>query len=619
MSTAERLKPALVIGALGVVYGDIGTSPIYTFRESLKAAGEAPGKDVVLGLLSLIFWTLMIVVTIKYVIFVMRADNDGEGGIMALLGLARGAEPNPRLARFLLVAGIAGAALFYGDGMITPAISVLSAVEGLDVATSIFHPYIVPLTLVILVALFVVQSKGSAVIGAFFGPVMAIWFTVIAVVGLIQIAHEPVVLLALVPSHALRFVAGHIGVALPVLGSVFLAVTGAEALYADMGHFGRKPIRFAWFVFVLPALVLNYFGQGALVLSDPGSVDSPFYRLFPNWALYPAVILAAAATVIASQAVISGAFSLSQQAMQLSLLPRLDVRQTSSESIGQVYVPQINWLLMFAVIGLVLGFRSSDALASAYGIAVSGTMLVTTLLLGVVAHYLWRWNAAAIAAVMGILALVDAMFFISNSLKILDGGWFPLLVGAIAFTLMSTWRRGRELILQRISEDNVPIVRFLSERAPSLPRVAGTGIYLASRRDKVPYALADNVRHNKVLHERAALLTVVTERIPTVTEDARMEVEDLGSGFSRVVLHFGFAERPDVPAALEAHREQYPIDMADASFFVGRELPIPTMRPDLALWREHLFTFMTRNAVGASSYFNIPPKRVVELGVQVEL
>ncbi len=619
MSTAERLKPALVIGALGVVYGDIGTSPIYTFRESLKAAGEAPGKDVVLGLLSLIFWTLMIVVTIKYVIFVMRADNDGEGGIMALLGLARGAEPDPRLARFLLVAGIAGAALFYGDGMITPAISVLSAVEGLDVATLLFHPYIVPLTLVILVALFVVQSKGSAVIGAFFGPVMAIWFTVIAVVGLIQIAHEPVVLLALDPSHALRFVAGHIGVALPVLGSVFLAVTGAEALYADMGHFGRKPIRFAWFAFVLPALVLNYFGQGALVLSDPGSVDSPFYRLFPNWALYPAVILAAAATVIASQAVISGAFSLSQQAMQLSLLPRLDVRQTSSESIGQVYVPQINWLLMFAVIGLVLGFRSSDALASAYGIAVSGTMLVTTLLLGVVAHYLWRWNAAAIAAVMGILALVDAMFFISNSLKILDGGWFPLLVGAIAFTLMSTWRRGRELILQRISEDNVPIVRFLSERAPSLPRVAGTGIYLASRRDKVPYALADNVRHNKVLHERAALLTVVTERIPTVTEDARMEVEDLGSGFSRVVLHFGFAERPDVPAALEAHREQYPIDMADASFFVGRELPIPTMRPDLALWREHLFTFMTRNAVGASSYFNIPPKRVVELGVQVEL
>ena len=619
MSTVEPLKPALVIGALGVVYGDIGTSPIYTFRESLKAAGEAPGTNVVLGLLSLIFWTLMIVVTIKYVVFVMRADNDGEGGIMALLGLARGAEPDPRLARFLLVAGIAGAALFYGDGMITPAISVLSAVEGLDVATTVFHPYIVPLTLVILVALFIVQSRGSAVIGAFFGPVMALWFTVIAVVGLIQIAHKPVVLLALDPSHALRFLAGHIGVALPVLGSVFLAVTGAEALYADMGHFGRKPIRFAWFAFVLPALVLNYFGQGALILSDPGSVDSPFYRLFPTWALYPAVILAAAATVIASQAVISGAFSLSQQAMQLSLLPRLDVRQTSTESIGQVYVPQINWLLMFAVIGLVLGFRSSDALASAYGIAVSGTMLVTTLLLGVVAHYLWRWSAVAIAAIMGVLALVDAMFFVSNSLKILDGGWFPLLVGAIAFTLMSTWRRGRELILQRISEDNVPIGRFLSERAPKLPRVSGTGIYLSSRRDKVPYALADNVRHNKVLHERAALLTVVTERIPTVSEDARMEVEDLGSGFSRVVLHFGFAERPDVPAALEAHHEQYAIDMADASFFVGRELPIPTMRPDLALWREQLFAFMTRNAVGASSYFNIPPKRVVELGVQVEL
>ncbi len=617
--TTGRVRPALVLGALGVVYGDIGTSPIYTFRESLKAAGEAPSQGPVLGLLSLVFWTLTIIVTVKYVILVMRADNDGEGGIMALLGLARGAEPDPRVATFLLVAGIAGAALFYGDGMITPAISVLSAIEGLDIATPVLHPYIVPLTIAVLIGLFVVQSRGSGKIGVFFGPVMAVWFVVIACVGIIQVVRNPVVLLAIDPRHALGFLLAHGSVALPVLGAVFLAVTGAEALYADMGHFGRSPIRFAWFAFVLPALAINYFGQGALVLADPHAIDSPFYRLFPTWALYPAVMLAAAATVIASQAVISGAFSLSQQAMQLSLLPRLDVEQTSAESIGQVYVPQINWLLMFGVIGLVLGFRSSEALASAYGIAVSGTMLITTMLLGVVAHYRWKWNLAATAAVMGALAAVDLAFFVSNGLKIIEGGWFPLLVGAVVFTLMSTWRRGRELLLQRVGEDNVPVDRFLPEVAAKLPRVRGTGIYLASRRQQIPYALADNVRHNKVLHERAALLTVITERVPTVSEDKRVDIEDLGFGFTRIVLHFGFAERPDVAAALGALGDRYPVDMNETSFFVGRELPVPTMRPDIARWRERLFAFMTRNAVGASDYFNIPLKRVVELGVQVEL
>jgi KUP system potassium uptake protein len=620
--TTTRLNPlrrAAVIGALGVVYGDIGTSPIYTFRESLKSSGSA-GQEPVLGLLSLVFWALMVVVTLKYVCFVMRADNDGEGGIIALGGLASSAAPDERRRRWLVLIGLAGAALFYGDGMITPAISVLSAVEELQVATPELKPYVIPLTVVVLVGLFLVQSRGRPRIGMLFGPVMSIWFSVLALAGLWQVAKMPAVFAALDPSHGFRFLFGHGWTSFLALGSVFLALTGAEALYADMGHFGRAPIRLDWFSLVLPALVLNYFGQGALVLAHPDAADSPFYRLFPGWALYPMVILATVATVIASQAVISGAFSLSQQGMQLSLLPRLDVRQTSSEEIGQVYVPQINWLLAVIVIGLVLSFRSSDALAAAYGIAVSGTMLVTTLLLAEVARRRWGWGIPMTFGVIGAFFVVDLSFFSANSLKIIEGGWFPLLVGAVVFTLMSTWRRGRQLLIERTSEDNPPLAKFIAELDPSqMPRVRGTAIYLAARRDTLPYAMTDNLRHNKVLHARVVILTVITERVPSVAEAERIEIRDLGKGIWRISVRFGFAERPTLPPVLAAHAADFPIDLAETSFFVGRELPVPSLQPGIAIWREKLYAFMTRNAVAAWDYFQIPPKRVVEVGTQVEL
>ena len=608
----------LLIGALGVVYGDIGTSPIYTFRECLKAIGSG-GADPegVLGMLSLVFWSLMIVVTVKYVVLVMRADNEGEGGIMALVRLAAHSEPNQKRRLALLMLGIAGAALFYGDGMITPAISVLSAVEGLKVATPALAAYVVPVTIIVLIGLFIVQSRGSARIGTVFGPIMAIWFIILGAAGLFQVVQAPGVLAALNPIHGFRFLMAHGWPGFLTLGSVFLALTGAEALYADMGHFGRRPIRIDWFALVLPALILNYFGQGALVLAHPEAVDSPFYHMFPDWLLYPMTLLATAATVIASQAVISGAFSLSQQAMQLSLLPRLDVRQTSEEAIGQVYVPQINWILMASVIGLVLAFRSSDALAAAYGIAVVGTMLITTALLAVVAHRLWSWSIALTVIVIGFLFAVDLAFFAANIVKIPQGGWFPLVVGALAFTLMSTWRRGRQILLERISEDTPRLDRFIAGLDPSaLPRVGGMAIYLAARRETMPSALADNLRHNKVLHERVVLLTVVTERAPRVPDTDRVSIEDLGKGIARATVRFGFAEQPALPSVIAA---SLGVNLSEVSFFLGRETPVPTMHPPLALWREKLFAFMTRNAVSAADYFQIPPKRVVELGTQVEL
>ena len=622
MTSGARINPlrgAVVIGAFGVVFGDIGTSPIYTFRECLKAAGDA-GNETVLGLLSLVFWALMLVVTIKYVCVVMRADNDGEGGIIALGGLAASVAPDERRRRWVVLIGLAGAALFYGDGMITPAISVLSAVEGLQIATPQLQPYVVPLTVVVLIGLFMVQSRGSARIGMFFGPIMSVWFIALAVAGLWEVGHRPAVFAALNPYHGFRFLLGHGWASFSALGSVFLALTGAEALYADMGHFGRAPIRVDWFGLVLPALVLNYFGQGALVLAHPEAIDSPFYHLFPGWAVYPMVILATLATVIASQAVISGTFSLSQQGMQLSLLPRLDIRQTSTEEIGQVYVPQINWLLAVIVIGLVLSFRSSAALAAAYGIAVSGTMLVTTVLLAEVAQRRWSWGMPMVFGVIGVFFVIDFSFFSANSFKIIDGGWFPLLVGSIVFTLMSTWRRGRQLLIERTTEDNPPLAEFIAELDPSqMPRVRGTAIYLASRRDTLPYAMTDNLRHNKVLHERVVILTVVTERVPSVAAADRIQAEDLGKGIWRMTVRFGFAERPALPPVLNAHPADVPIDLAETSFFVGRELPVPSLRPGIAIWREKLYAFMTRNAVAAWNYFQIPPKRVIELGTQVEL
>jgi KUP system potassium uptake protein len=619
-SQANPMRRALLVGALGVVYGDIGTSPIYTLRECLKAGGGGGNTETVLGLLSLIFWALTIVVTMKYVVFVMRADNDGEGGIMALLGLAAHSMHDHRRRVALLLVGVAGAALFYGDGMITPAISVLSAVEGLQVATSVLKPYVVPITIVVLVGLFAVQKGGSERIGAFFGPIMAAWFTILALAGLVQIVRNPGVLAAFDPLHAAGFLAGHGWAGILALGSVFLAMTGAEALYADMGHFGRAPIRVDWLFLVMPALTLNYFGQGALVLAHPDAAESPFFHLFPSWATIPIVLLATAATVIASQAVISGAFSLTQQAMQLGLVPRLDVQQTSEEAIGQVYVPQINWLLMVCVVGLVLAFGSSDNLAAAYGIAVAGTMVITTGLLGLVARRVWQWAVVPTAAVIGIFMIVDLTFFAANAVKIPQGGWFPLLVGVVVFTLMSTWRRGRAILLERTGEDNPLLKGFIRELDPAkLPRVTGTAVYLAARRETVPYALAENMKHNKVLHERIVMLTVITERVPYVPDKERMVVEQLPKGFWEMALHFGFAEAPDVCAALRAHRTEFDINVDETSFFLGRELPVPTLRPDLPVWRERLYAFMTRNAVSASDYFQIPPKRVIELGTRVEL
>ena len=613
-------RPALLLGALGVVFGDIGTSPIYAFRESLKAAGGAPVEATVLGVLSLVFWAVVLVVALKYVVFVMRADNHGEGGTMALLSLALPAAG--RLKGALLVVGLAGASLFFGDAMITPAISVLSAIEGLELALPAVKPYVVPVAAAVLVALFAIQRRGSGKVGKLFGPVMVAWFLVLAVAGLAQILSRPSVLLALDPRHALAYLAHADGwIEFTVLGSVFLALTGGEALYADMGHFGRRAIRVDWFVLVMPALVINYLGQGALVLTEPSAASNPFFLLFHNWLLLPAVMLATVATVIASQAVISGAFALVQQAIQLGALPRLDVRQTSDESVGQVYVPQVNWLLAAAVLALVFGFRSSDALANAYGIAVAGDMLVTTLLIATLARGIWHWPWLVLIPVMGSFLLLDITFVSANIHKIPDGGWFPLLIGAVALTLMLCWRRGRAVAFAKRDEGAVPLNDFIARlEKPNAPsRTPGTAIYLTQQSEHVPAALGLNLKHNGVIHQRVVLLRVTTDRAPRVSESERVNVEALGAGFQKVEMRFGFAEKPNVPAALAAHHEAIGCDPTTASFFLGREDPVPSLRPELPRWQERIYAFMTRNAVRAPDYFLIPPQQVVELGTKVEL
>ncbi|HZM11796.1 MAG TPA: potassium transporter Kup [Candidatus Limnocylindrales bacterium] len=618
----------MLLAALGVVYGDIGTSPLYAFRESLKSAGGsvAATEAAVLGILSLIVWTLVIVVTLKYVLFVMRADNQGEGGIMALLALALPEVSEKGTRKFLLVVGVGGAALLYGDGMITPAISVLSAVEGLSFATTFFEPYIVPITLVILIALFAVQSYGSGPIGRLFGPIMAIWFLTLGLAGFWHILAQPSVLAALNPAHAISFLGGNGWTAVIVLGSVFLVVTGAEALYADMGHFGRRVIRVDWFILVLPALALNYFGQGALVLANPQAAANPFFLMFPSWLLYPIVVLATAATVIASQALISGAFTLSQQATLLGLLPRLEIRQTSSSAIGQVYVPQINWLLAGSVVALVLGFRTSGALANAYGIAVVSTMIATTVLAGVVAHHRWGWSLPLVLTVTGAFLIIDLIFLVANAPKIPHGGWFPLIAGALIFTIMMTWRRGRKVVLERLEEDQAKLSEFfekLDDR--QLPRVKGTAVYLSARRDTVPSALALNLRHNKVLHDRVLLLNVEVLRVPFVTEKSRVVIEALPKGFLGVTVRFGFYEKLDVLDALNRHTKaargdgSFTFELAETTFFLGREVPVPTVRPDLSGWQTAIYTFLTRNAVSAPEYYLIPTENVVELGTRVEI
>jgi KUP system potassium uptake protein len=618
--TEHPVKAALLLGALGVVFGDIGTSPIYAFRESLKATGGLSVEATVLGVVSMIFWAVVLIVAVKYVTFVMRADNQGEGGTMSLLSLAL--PTAGRLHHVLLVVGLGGAALFFGDAMITPAISVLSAIEGLEIAIPAVGPYVVPVAAGVLIAVFAIQSRGSGAVGGLFGPVMAVWFVTLAVAGVAHVLVRPDVVVALNPLYAIAYIRQASGwTAFNVLGSVFLALTGGEALYADMGHFGRRAIRINWFALVMPALVLNYLGQGALVLDNQAATANPFFLLFPGWLLLPVVILATAATIIASQAVISGAFALVQQAIQLGVLPRLEVRQTSDESAGQVYVPQVNWLLAIAVLILVFGFRSSDVLANAYGIAVAGDMLVTTLLVATVAHRVWGWPLLAVIPVAGLFLLLDVTFVSANAHKIPAGGWFPLLIGAVSLTLMLCWRRGRAIALARRDKDAIPLNTFIASLGhPDAPiRMRGTAFYLTTQSENVPAPLALNVKHNGIVHEHVVLLRVITDRTPRLSEDKRITVQRLGAGFQHVELHFGFAEKPDVPAALAAHKEAIGCDPANSSFFLGRETPVPSLRPDLPRWQERIYAFLTRNAVTAPDYFLIPPQRVVELGTKVEM
>jgi len=622
--TARRGHGAtLVLGAVGVVYGDIGTSPLYTMREVF--GGHHPlafTPENVYGLLSVIFWALVVVVTLKYVVLIMRADNRGEGGILALTALvSRGTENQARLRWWLVGLGIFGSAMFFGDAMITPAISVLSAVEGLEVITPLLHPFIVPVTLVILIALFSIQKRGTGSVGVLFGPICLVWFVVIAALGVAQIIENPAVLKALSPHFAAVFVADNPVAAFLALGAVVLAVTGTEALYADMGHFGASPIRRAWLLFVMPALVLNYFGQGALLLANPAAIKNPFYLLAPQWGLLPLVILATCATVIASQAVISGAFSLTRQAIQMGYCPRIKILHTSHQEIGQIYVPFINWALLIAVILLVLEFRSSSNLAGAYGIAVTMTMLIDSILIYFVMRRVWGWSRAIALAIAVPLALIDFAFLASNSLKIPEGGWFPLLIGGVVFTLLTTWKRGRQVLMARLAEDSIPLDLFIESIAASPPpRVAGTAVFMASTPGRVPHALLHNLKHNKVLHERVVFLTVRTRDIPVVSPAERVEILELGSTFWQIHASFGFKEDPDVPSLLDAcGRCGFGFDMMDTSFFVSRETLIATVTPGMALWRERLFVSMSRNAVKATDFFRIPTNRVVELGTQVEL
>ena len=613
----------LMLGAIGVVFGDIGTSPLYTMREVFSAQhGVELVPANVLGLLSVVFWSLIIIVTLKYVTLIMRADNRGEGGILALTALVSGRLTRESRLRWWLVGlGIFGAAMFFGDAMITPAVSVLGAVEGLEVMTPALKPFIVPLALVILVALFAIQRRGTGSVGALFGPICALWFVALALLGANQLVADPTVLKALWPGWALEFVVAKPLVAFLSLGAVVLAVTGTEALYADMGHFGATPIRRAWLLFVLPALVLNYFGQGALLLANPKAIANPFYLLAPPWALIPLVILATAAAVIASQAVISGAFSITRAAVQLGYRPRIAIRHTSEKTIGQIYVPFINWTLLIAVALLVVGFQGSSALAGAYGIAVTMSMLIDSILIYFVMRRMWRWPSYVALAIAVPLVLIDAAFLASNSLKIPDGGWFPLLIGGVVFTLLTTWKRGRKVLFDRLSEDALPLKEFIQsiELAPPV-RVEGTAVFLTSTPDRVPHALLHNLKHNKVLHERVVFLTVVTREIPFVALDERIEIEELGCDFYRMLCHYGFKEEPDVPDLLEqAGRTGFPFEMMETSFFVSRETLIASVRPGMARWRERLFSSMSKNAVKASDFFHVPANRVVELGTQVEL
>ncbi|HEX5829978.1 MAG TPA: potassium transporter Kup [Gemmatimonadaceae bacterium] len=617
-----RYVALLAMTALGIVYGDIGTSPLYAMREAfLEDHGVAVAPAAVLGVLSLIFWSLVLVISVKYLGFILRADNRGEGGILALTSLITPTHALRRGRWGLIVLGLFGTSLLYGDGMITPAISVLSAVEGLEILTPALEPYVVPITIAILAALFLIQRHGTTGVGRIFGPMTLLWFATIAVLGIAQIVREPTVLQAALPHHAVRFFVEHGWNGFFVLGSVFLVVTGGEALYADMGHFGRRPIRLAWFGVVLPALLLNYFGQGALLIRDPAAIENPFYRMAPPWALLPVVGIATAATVIASQALISGAFSLTLQAVQLGYSPRVQIEHTSARERGQIYIPAVNWALMAACIGLVLGFRSSSNLAAAYGVAVTTTMAITTLLFYFVARERWKWSAWRAGLVAGGFLGIDLAFLGANLLKIPHGGWFPLVVGGAIFTLLTTWKRGRLILSKRMRDRTLPLKKFLESLMQHPPhRVPGTAIFMYSGAKATPPALLHNLKHNKVLHEHVVFLSIRTEEVPTVPPEERAQVEPLGHGLWQVVLRYGFMQDVDIPAALRAiEQDGLAFPPMETTYFLGCETILATKRPGMAIWREHLFVLMARNARPATAFFKLPPNRVVELGAQVEL
>lgn len=623
-ATGRRLA-ILTLGALGVVYGDIGTSPLYALRECFAGVHPlAPTHDNVLGVLSLIFWSLLLIVSLKYLAIILRATNRGEGGILALMALTfpkRGSSTGRRRA-LLISLGVFGAALLYGDGMITPSISVLSAIEGLNVATPAFEPFVIPLTILTLVFLFAAQRRGTGSVGSVFGPVMVVWFFSLALLGIGSIRKAPEVLLSLNPALGVEFLLRSGWEGFVVLGAVFLAVTGAEALYADVGHFGVRPIRLAWFWIVLPGLFLNYLGQGALVLLDKRAIENPFYLLAPHWGLYPLVVLSTAATVIASQALISGAFSLTIQAIQLGYLPRMAVKHTSSQERGQIYLPHVNWALMVACITLVLGFRSSTNMASAYGIAVTLTMISTTVLFFFASRRLWNWSALHAGLVCGLFMVVEGAFFMANMLKVLNGGWVPLAMGLLIFILMATWKKGRQLVWAKLGPASMPLEMFLDsiETSKKLPRVPGSALFMTANPEGTPIALLHNLKHNKVLHERNIILTVLTDEVPQVNPEKRLELDDLGGGFHRMIAHYGFMEEPNVPDLLKSARfSGESIDLNKTTFFFSRETLVPNRSVSMSRWRQWLFALMSRNAQSASSFYRIPANRVVELGMQVEI
>ncbi len=624
MDSSNKNLNALTIGAIGVVFGDIGTSPLYAFKASISPANNIPlNEATIFGILSLMFWTLMTLVTVKYLIFMMRADNKGEGGILALTALTlRCFRKGTRSYWWVMMLGIFGAAMFYGDGVITPAVSVLGAVEGLKVLSPALEQYILPLSIVILILLFFMQRHGTAAIGRLFGPTMVLWFAVIAVLGVIQIVKTPHVLVALSPEYSFTLLMQHKYLAYVVLGSVVLCVTGAEALYADMGHFGVKPIRRAWFYLVWPALLLNYFGQGALVLANPAAVENPFFLMVPSWGLIPLIALATVAAIIASQAVISGAFSMTKQAIQLGYLPRFAILHTSEKEAGQIYVPFINWALLAAIILLIFQFKNSDNLAAAYGIAVTMTMLVATLLLYIVMIKIWKWNRLFVITLTVIILANDIMFMSACLLKVTEGGWYPLLLGTVLVTIMSTWRRGREIVRRKVNEGAMPLKGFVDSIALSdIPRVEGTGVFLTTSVDGVPNALLHNLKHNKVLHGRVVILSIVIEDIPRVPKEDYVWIENLGHGFYKITAHYGFKESPHIPTMMNDCRLQsMNFDLMETSFFVNRETLIAkNNNGGMLIWREHLFIWMSHLATKASDYFRIPTNRVVELGAQVEI